>query len=667
MNLAKLFTAICLLFSIQYSYSQTPDPGIIGPHAVIKAQYNLGDLAYSPPSFPVAVEVRGSVHYPADLGNGPYPVLMYLHGRHETCFTTASPGSTALAWPCAAGDESITSYEGYDYSAAFMASHGYIVISISANAINATDNSVGDYGMAARGELMQHHLDLWNGWNTVASAPFDTLFLGKLDLTRVGTMGHSRGGEGAVRNALLNASLGSPYGIKAVLTLAPVDFGRYILNDIPILNISPYCDGDVSDLQGVHFYDDSRYNLTTDEAPKHNLLVLGANHNFFNTVWTPGLYPAGGVDDWDAYYGSGISFCGTAASDSKRLSPADQQDVYNTYASAFFRTYVGGDTAFIPILEVDDIIPPASAMADSTTLFMSFQAPISKRLDFNRTLIETNEVTNTISGAVTSNSLVKLDICADDPGEIDCGVAGFGDKEPHSGSGSTLGMPQLGFAWDNFTDWLVQEIPAVNEDVSMYKDFQFRFGVDFSETGSGIDPNFTVQLIDVTGATSSKLLSDYTNANYYPPGTHLLELPKVIFNTVKIPLLDFAGVDLTQIQYVKFLFDQADPGSVLATDFTFSGDAPPPPDTSTVGMNENSLLPIQIYPNPTNDKLTLNLGKNKGVKQITLSDIQGKRVFTSTNINQSVIIFDLDKFVNGVYVLNVQSEIGSKNFKVVKD
>ena len=45
------------------------------------------------------------------------------------------------------------------------------------------------------------------GYNTTGGAPFGTKFVGKLDMTRIGTMGHSRGGEGVVYNALLNLSL----------------------------------------------------------------------------------------------------------------------------------------------------------------------------------------------------------------------------------------------------------------------------------------------------------------------------------------------------------------------------------------------------------------------------------------------------------------------------
>ncbi len=350
---------LILLFSTWTVMGQTPDPGIAGPYAVSSDEYDFGDEVFGAPTFPDLIEVRGSVHYPTDLSDGPFPVLFFLHGRHSTCY---SGGSTNIAWPCTGSFSPIPSYRGYDYLAEHMASLGYIVISISANSISSTDNSTPDYGMRGRGELLQHHLDLWNDWNTAGGDPFGDLFLGKLDMDRIGTMGHSRGGEGVVEHALYNRELGDPYTIKAVLTLAPVDFNRPVLNGIPLMNIAPYCDGDVSDLQGVHFYDDSRYLDESDTTPKHNLVMLGANHNYYNTVWTPGLFPAGTADDW-GYVDGGQSdeHCGSSAPGNGRFNPETQRNALLAYASAFFRVYVGGQTEFDPILKVEDVTPPASS------------------------------------------------------------------------------------------------------------------------------------------------------------------------------------------------------------------------------------------------------------------------------------------------------------------
>ncbi|MFL5763324.1 MAG: T9SS type A sorting domain-containing protein [Bacteroidia bacterium] len=661
----KLYTAAFLsLLALKSVAQTTPDPGLAGSHAVSFASYDLGDLAFTDPSFPNPMEVRGNVHYPSDIttGGGPYPVLILLHGRHETSYQTINPSNTALEWPPSPGYQSITSFQGYDYFAQQMATHGYIVISISANAINAYDNSVSDRGMSARAALTQHHLDLWNTWNTTGGAPFGSLFVGKLDLTNVGTMGHSRGGEGVVAHALLNRSLGNPYGIKAVLPLAPVDFHRDILNGIPMMNIAPYCDGDVSNLQGVHFYDDVRYNDSTDEAPKHSLLVMGANHNFYNTVWTPGSYIAGTSDDWDDNYGSGDIHCGTAGSASGRLTPARQQAMFITYASAFFRYYIGNETAFKPLLDADDIIPPASSTLDSSEVFMSYMPPPSERLDINRELTESAEITNTLGGAVTGVSLVKYDICADDPAESDCSVSSSLDKEPHSGTSSALGMPQLGTRWNAITDYYQNVIPTANQNFTIYQDLQWRASVDFSECTSGQNYNYSIQLIDASGAVSSLPTQNYTNVMYYPPGTDFWELPKVCFNTIKIPLTDFTGIDLTQIQKVKFLYDQETAGSIYITELSLSGLTPL---TTSVSHNYPASV-AAIYPNPANESFNVKLGSEyKSITSVCLFDIQGKLVYETKNISELMNI-SMEGIEKGVYILKVTSTKDVKNYKIVK-
>ena len=56
--------------------------------------------------------------------------------------------------------------------------------------------------------------------------------MGRVGLGNIGTMGHSRGGEGVVRHFELNRSQGSPYGVRAVLPLAPTDFNRTVANRV---------------------------------------------------------------------------------------------------------------------------------------------------------------------------------------------------------------------------------------------------------------------------------------------------------------------------------------------------------------------------------------------------------------------------------------------------
>src|SRR3546814_11104788 len=48
----------------------------------------------------------------------------------------------------------------------------------------------------------------------------------------------------------------------------------------------PYCDGDVSNLQGAFMYDESRNLAETTPSRKFQLVTMGANHNFYNTTWS---------------------------------------------------------------------------------------------------------------------------------------------------------------------------------------------------------------------------------------------------------------------------------------------------------------------------------------------------------------------------------------------
>jgi hypothetical protein len=462
------------------------------------------------------------------------------------------------------------SFSGYRYSGRQLASHGYIVISISANAINAADGSSNRNGMPGRGELVQYHLNLWNIWNSAGGGPFGSMFVGKLDMQRIGTMGHSRGGEGVIYNALLNKSLGSPYGIKAVLTLAPVDFYRKVMNDIPLMNIAPYCDGDVSGLSGVHFYDDARYNVASDEAPKHSVLMMGANHNYYNTAWTPGSYPAGGSDDWTNIYSSTSAHCGPLSTSSKRFDSTKQKAAYQAYAAAFFRTYVGGETKFLPILNAKDIIPPASSLLDTTNVYVSYHPGRTDRVDINRTDTLPTETVNTMTGNVTTNGLVSYGICGGGLTMTSCFTPTLtATQESHRGTSTLKGLAQMRLRWNDTADWYENEIPAVYQDLSFIERIQFRAAVKHTEVIAGQPLNFTVQLIDSLGDSSSLAVRDYNKALYYPPGSTSGVLPHVMFNTISLPISDFTGINRKKVRKVKFKFNKSIAGSILISDLAF--------------------------------------------------------------------------------------------------
>lgn len=534
-----------------------PDPGDSGPNAVTVTEYNDGDTAFTPPGFPGPVEIRASVHYPTGLAGGERPLILLMHGRHSTCF---SGGSAFLEWPCTGGRQTIPSFQGYDYLAANLASWGYIVVSVSANGINARDNSVGDLGMLARAQLIQKHLDKWQTFSTVGGSPFGSLFVGKVDMDDIGTMGHSRGGEGVARHFVLNESLGSPYGINAVLPLAPVDFNRPIVDDVALSVILPYCDGDVSDLQGAHFYDDALYTSPTDATAKYMQEILGANHNHFNTIWTPGGWPAGTFND---------TTCSSIA-----LTAPQQRNVGEAYMAGFFRLELGGpgaEPAFKPYFDGTLVEPASSEPADTHT---SYHAASSSRRDVNIYKVAADLTTNELGGAVNQKKLTPFDLCGgESPQPQHCLSVSTG-QQPHtvaSARSSKRGLSQLRYGWTAKRAQVSNAVPAASGDVSDFATLTFRIARNFADARNpaGQASDLNVILTDGSGAKKAVKVSDWSDALFAQP-TAGSGLPKLVHNTVRIPLTAFTGVDLTDVSKITFKHNVKSSGAVLTTDLAFT-------------------------------------------------------------------------------------------------
>jgi hypothetical protein len=563
-----------LLFSLAAGVVVAPlpafaqDPGTTGPLAVTTQQYNDGDTAFNPGTFPGPAEITAEVYRPTNLTGGPFPLIVLLHGRHGVC-------SVSFTWPCPLGQTIIPSYQGYAYIGTRLASWGYIVVSISANGINARDNSTADLGAQWRAELIQAHLNKWNTFNTVGGSPFGSTFVGKVDMNNIGTMGHSRGGEGVMRHFLYNQSLGSPYGIKAIFPLAPVDFNRPIINGVPFDVLLPYCDGDVSDLQGVHFYDDARYSSPGDLTRKHYVYFMGANHNFANTVWTSG-FPGSG-DDWGAV---GDTQCDQGQP--TRWSASKQQSATRTYMMGFFRRYLGGETQFDAMLK-KDIPPPASSSLSASEAFTAYHAPdnAAERRDVNRYLTAAALTTNQLGGAVTASGFTPNDVCGGAGEPSPCNATEPNSRQPHttpSARSAMAGMSQLRGGYTSTSATYTNALPAGTRDVSGFQMLQFRISTNYADprNAPGTAQDFVVRLTDGTGAFADVLVSTFSGVLFYPPGSFVAEVPKVLLNTARLPLTAFGGINLSDVRTIQFRFNQRASGAFLITDIAFADAGTPP-------------------------------------------------------------------------------------------
>jgi dienelactone hydrolase len=310
------------------------DPATPGPYAVVSSDYELAPVPV--PGLAEPVEMVGHVVEPAaEAATGPRPLVLFMHGRHGYCYDPSDKHDASDEWPCRAPYREIPSQLGYDYVQRVLASQGYATVSVRVNGINAQDDSAADGGADARARLVQAHLDHWVG---LAAAH-------QVDLTRVVLVGHSRGGEG-VNRAAIRIPLTAAYRIVGQVLIAPTDFASQTAPYVPTVTLLPYCDGDVSDLQGQRFTDLARDLTVDDTAFRSSVLVMGANHNFFNTEWTPATAHAAAGDDW---YGSADRTCGRR--DPARLSAGEQRAVGTAYVAGAVHLFAGGDQRALPLFD----------------------------------------------------------------------------------------------------------------------------------------------------------------------------------------------------------------------------------------------------------------------------------------------------------------------------
>jgi hypothetical protein len=363
-SVSKILSTI-VLANMKSTPTVTTDPAALGNYTAKRLNYTVArGLKYF--TFPSRIEIVAEVTYPEPLP-AQSPLVLFLHGRHGTCYNRRNPKRDYcnFGWPCDRGCSSIPSHLGYRYVADILASQGFITVSISANGINGQDWYAEDGGAEARSLLIRHHLNLWTRWNTMGGDPWQEMFRGKVDLNNVVLVGHSRGGEG-VNRAAIDVSATDPYKIVGLVSYGPTAFGSQVTPDIHSATILPACDGDVSDLQGQKYIDRSR-DIAYSEALRSAVIVLGANHNYFNTEWTPGLAKAPAFDDW---YDSSDPVCGSKVKGAIRLTPKEQQVVGAAYTVALVRLAINQDASMLPLLDGSYVRPASIGRAEVATHFV---------------------------------------------------------------------------------------------------------------------------------------------------------------------------------------------------------------------------------------------------------------------------------------------------------
>lgn len=443
-----------------------------------------------------SLEIRGALYYPADRTE-PSPLIVLVHGNHGSCDVAAPAGTTTPTCGTYKRNEA-----GYAYLGENLATWGYTVFSLSQDQLMLRQDNAKGKGMHQRRLLIAAALDALTLANTpggvpvTANATIGTTLSGKLDMTRIGMMGHSRGGDAVSSFIDYNRirTDGPRYPLRGVISLAPVDYERKAPYGVPYMTILPYCDGDVSNLQGARLFERSQYIKGDDPFPRIQVSQQGAIHNWYNSVW----YADGGADGQannDAACGNSAPFATNnvhpnnlrlsgagsytdpaknyAIDNTDTFNPAvntkisgdparmgDQEKVGLATMAAFFRRYVGGEGAFEPYMtgELSDTTSnqqiPSSACPTSATsklgcsdyVTTSYFAAPNQRVDIIRPEVENplglNALGDTLSGSGFANPYTTDGGVTPKPATTDAGYD-WCNPEPDEFAPAQLGKGTL--------------------------------------------------------------------------------------------------------------------------------------------------------------------------------------------------------------------------------
>jgi hypothetical protein len=500
-----------------------------------------------------ATEVWAAVHRPSTLASGVrYPVLLFLHGNHGTCGSGSNPRVDSSCQyttngTCPAGFSVVPNHRGYDYIASELASRGYIVVSINANrGITCGGGVSGDSGLnLARGRLVLKHLERLSSWNRGAATTPSSLgvnLTGKLDLTQVGLMGHSRGGEGVraayqqygVSGSPWPARIVDPVTFRGIFEVGPVD-GQTSL----VLNaentkwnvLLPMCDGDVSDLQGVKPFDrmlPANFGTETNASFKSTYTVWGANHNYYNTEWQQS--DSSGCTDHTPLFTTGAGVTGSAL----------QRQTGLLGMVSFFGANVGNSVtaSFNNLFDPRVQNPGADPRVDrghTPASNANYAFPLE---EFSQpTGTSTWGQPNQHSGITISHGAVPNH----DPGLRGATISWSG------GTSST-------FFQSNFV--------AVGSgfNLSSYSYLDLRVTRQFNTSLNPADTSFGVALVNADGSLSSLVNSSTYVSLVGPVGGPGGRHP--ILQTLRIPFSAFSSANLTAIRGVRLTFSITTSGQI---------------------------------------------------------------------------------------------------------
>ncbi|HVV11012.1 hypothetical protein [Amycolatopsis sp.] len=287
-------------------------------------------------------------------------------------------------------------------------------------------------------------------------------------------------------------------------------------------------------------------------------MVMGADHNYFNDVWT-GIYG----DDWDAYVDSADPTCGQSPATSIRLTAAEQQRVGVAYTAGFFRLTLGKESAFLPMFQSGS---GSSVQVGAATVLQATQSPASQRLDVAPLQASASNVQ--FSGAVNGQYCASIGGVSSQSGLPSCSdstyTSRFPSFTPPTHTPNVPASPMLHLQWTG-AGTVTAALPRY--DVSRYGALTVRAALDGVSTAADL----TLTVVDGAGRGQSSTVSALSDALTSLPGNQDV-LPKTWLRTVRWPVSQLTKVNTRNIRQIRITTPAAASG-VLLSDLAFSNAA----------------------------------------------------------------------------------------------
>lgn len=472
------------------------------------------------------VPLSGKIWYPEGQEN--CPVLFIIHGNH-TMVTE--------------------SYLGYGYLGEYLASRGYVVVSVDQSFCNGyIDQGLIEENDARAILLLDNIKEILR-----QNHDKDSVLYRKIDEENIAIAGHSRGGEAVSVAALFNEYDVYPdngrvkfdyhFNIKTVIAIAPT-CGQYEpgdrevqLQDINYFLIHGSNDMDVTEFMGMKQYENVTFSGEGDYR-KAYLYVEGANHGQFNTEW--GRYDTG--------FPAAL-FLNTAS----LIDEKQQQEILETYLYASLELTLKNraelENFFVDASSYDSIL------ADTVEIQGYENSSFEVICDYEEdSIIDQGSIEGSNIFASNLTWMERYVPFTDISENV------YGDRDNYA----------VRLNWNKTLDALYAidlSNATIPEDDYRFLQFDVLNYDDEASEDDVFQPiDFTIVIKYEDGTMERKLLSDYMSI--YPPIAVQLSKLDVLMNqtvykhhfqTVQIPL-ETSGVKVSNI---RFVFNQMDEGLIL--------------------------------------------------------------------------------------------------------